>query len=75
MKIKIVTAAVLSLLATTTFAAPTIYGEIDASVDYLPEKNATKANKDVWEISSNISFIRIAVKPRGLARGYKAAIR
>jgi|TARA_Y100000816_G_C26076384_1_gene566666 predicted porin len=38
MKIKIVTAAVLSLLATSTFAAPTIYGEIDASVDYLPEK-------------------------------------
>ena len=59
MKIKIVTAAVLSLLATTTFAAPTIYGEIDASVDYLPEKNATKANKDVWEISSNISFIGV----------------
>ena len=59
MKIKIVTAAVLGLLATTTFAAPTIYGEIDASVDYLPEKNATKANKDVWEISSNISFIGV----------------
>ena len=38
MKIKIVTATVLGLLATTTFAAPTIYGEIDASVDYLPEK-------------------------------------
>lgn len=38
MKIKIVTAAVLSLLATSTFAAPTFYGEIDASVDYLPEK-------------------------------------
>ena len=59
MKIKIVTAAVLGLLATTTFAAPTIYGEIDASVDYLPEKNATKANKDVWEISSNSSFIGV----------------
>ena len=57
MKIKIVTAAVLSLLATTTFAAPTFYGEIDASVDYLPEKNATKSNKDVWEISSNSSFL------------------
>jgi predicted porin len=45
MKIKIVTAAVLGLLATSTFAAPTIYGEIDASVDYLPEKmrqNQTK---------------------------------
>ena len=59
MKIKIVTAAVFGLLATTTFAAPTIYGEIDASVDYLPEKNATKANKDVWEISSNSSFIGV----------------
>jgi predicted porin len=57
MKIKIVTAAVLGLLATSTFAAPTIYGEIDASVDYLPEKNATKSNKDVWEISSNSPFI------------------
>ncbi|USA45878.1 porin [Acinetobacter sp. C26M] len=57
MKIKIVTAAVLSLLATTTFAAPTFYGEIDASVDYLPEKNAKKSNKDVWEISSNSSFL------------------
>jgi predicted porin len=59
MKIKIVTAAVLGLLATSTFAAPTIYGEIDASVDYLPEKNAKTANRDVWEISSNSSFIGI----------------
>lgn len=59
MKIKIVTAAVLGLIATSTFAAPTIYGEIDASVDYLPEKNATIGNKDVWEISSNSSFIGI----------------
>lgn len=57
MKIKIVTAAVLSLIATSTFAAPTFYGEIDASLDYLPEKNATKPNKDVWEISSNSSFL------------------
>ncbi|MDM1019768.1 porin [Acinetobacter sp. VNK23] len=59
MKIKIVTAAVLSLLATTTFAAPTIYGEIDASVDYLPEKNANTDNRDVWEVSSNSSFIGV----------------
>ena len=59
MKIKIVTAAVLSLLATTTFAAPTIYGEIDASVDYLPEKNANTENRDVWEVSSNSSFIGV----------------
>ena len=59
MKIKIVTAAVLGLLATTTFAAPTIYGEIDASVDYLPEKNANTENRDVWEVSSNSSFIGV----------------
>ena len=59
MKIKIVTAAVLSLLAATTFAAPTIYGEIDASVDYLPEKNANTENRDVWEVSSNSSFIGV----------------
>ena len=59
MKLKLVTAAVLGLLATTTFAAPTLYGEIDASIDYLPEKNATKANKDVVEISSNSSLIGV----------------
>lgn len=59
MKIKIVTATVLGLLATTTFAAPTIYGEIDASVDYLPEKNANTENRDVWEVSSNSSFIGV----------------
>ena len=46
MKLKLVTAAVLGLLATTTFAAPTLYGEIDASIDYLPEKNATKVQLD-----------------------------
>ena len=59
MKIKIVTAAVFGLLATTNFAAPTIYGEIDASVDYLPEKNANTENRDVWEVSSNSSFIGV----------------
>ncbi|MCH7337485.1 porin [Acinetobacter sp. NIPH 2699] len=59
MKLNLLGFAMLSILTTTTFAAPTLYGEIDASVDYLPEKNATKSNKDVWEISSNSSFIGI----------------
>lgn len=41
MKTKIAAAIALSLLAGSTFAAPTFYGEIDASVDYLPEDNAS----------------------------------
>jgi len=45
-------------LAGTTFAAPTFYGEIDASVDYLPEDNASPvSDKDVIELSSNSSFV------------------
>ena len=59
MKIKIVTAAVLSLLASSTFAAPSIYGEIDASIDYLPENNAHGSDKDVWELHSNSSYIGV----------------
>ena len=38
MKLKTLTAALLTLVATSTFAGPTFYGEIDASIDYLPEK-------------------------------------
>ena len=59
MKIKIVTAAVLSALASSTFAMPSIYGEIDASIDYLPENNAVGSDKDVWELHSNSSYIGI----------------
>ncbi|MEG2749872.1 MAG: porin, partial [Acinetobacter sp.] len=43
MKLNLISIAMLSIFSTTTFAAPTLYGEIDASIDYLPEKNATKA--------------------------------
>ena len=58
MKTKLATAIALSLLAGTTFAAPTFYGEIDASVDYLPEDNASPvSDKDVVELSSNSSFV------------------
>lgn len=57
MKSQIFNLVLLSILATPAFAAPTFYGEIDTSIDYLPEKNATKSDKDVWEISSNSSFL------------------
>jgi len=42
MKTKLATAIALSLLAGTTFAAPTFYGEIDVTADYLPEDNVGK---------------------------------
>lgn len=58
MKTKLATAIALSLLAGTTFAAPTFYGEIDVTADYLPEDNAGK-NRDVVELNSNNSFIGI----------------
>lgn len=60
MKTKIAAAIALSLLAGSTFAAPTFYGEIDASVDYLPEDNASGTpDRDVVEVSSNSSYIGI----------------
>ncbi|WP_349927365.1 porin [Acinetobacter sp. A1-4-2] len=57
MKTKLAAAIALSLLAAPTFAALTLYGEIDASIDYLPEDNANTSDKDVVEVSSNSSFI------------------
>ncbi|ENV43990.1 MULTISPECIES: porin [Acinetobacter] len=58
MKTKLATAIALSLLAGTTFAAPTFYGEIDASVDYLPEDNRSGfKDRDVVELNSNSSFV------------------
>lgn len=59
MKLNLLSFAMLGCLTTTTFAAPTLYGEIDASIDYLPEKNANSSNKDVWEISSNSSYLGV----------------
>ncbi|TCH63184.1 porin [Acinetobacter sp. ANC 4862] len=58
MKTKIAASIALTLLAGSTFAAPTFYGEIDASIDYLPEDNRSGfSDKDVVEVSSNSSFI------------------
>lgn len=58
MKTQLAAAIALSLFAGATFAAPTFYGEIDVSVDYLPEDNASpKSDRDVVEVNSNSSFI------------------
>ena len=38
MKTQIAAAIALSLVAGVTFAAPTFYGEIDVTADYLPEQ-------------------------------------
>lgn len=60
MKTKIAAAIALSVLTGSTFAAPTFYGEIDASIDYLPEDNASPvSDRDVVEVSSNSSFIGV----------------
>ncbi len=60
MKNKIAAAIALSLWAGSSFAAPTLYGEIDASLDYLPEDNKLGIkDSDVWEVSSNSSFIGV----------------
>jgi len=57
MKTKLATAIALSFLAGTTFAAPTFYGEVDLSVDYVKVDSATGNDRDVTEINSNNSFL------------------
>jgi predicted porin len=59
MKMKIVFAMMMSIAASSTFAAPKLYGEIDVSLDYLPEMNANSSNRDVWKVNSNSSFLGI----------------
>ncbi|MCO8096440.1 porin [Acinetobacter lwoffii] len=50
---------VLSSLMSVAYAGPVFYGEIDVSVDYLPENNSTRSDRDVWEMSSNSSYLGI----------------
>ena len=59
MQSKLATVAILGLVATTSYAAPSLYGLFDVSVDYLPENNKTTADRDVVEVSSNTSFIGV----------------
>lgn len=57
MKTKIATAITLALLAGTASAAPTFYGEIDLSLDYVAADNATGSDRDITDLNSNNSFI------------------
>jgi predicted porin len=58
MKTQIAAAIALSLVAGVTFAAPSFYGEIDVTADYLPEDNASpNKDRDVVELNSNNSFL------------------
>lgn len=58
MKTKLSLAIALGLASSISVAAPTFYGEIDASLDYLPEDNAAGVkDRDVVELNSNSSFI------------------
>lgn len=59
MKMKILFVTMMSIAASSAFAAPKFYGEIDASLDYLPEINAQSSNRDVWKVNSNSSFVGI----------------
>jgi len=59
MKMKLALATMMSIATCSAFAAPKFYGEIDASIDYLPEKNANSADHDVWKVNSNSSFVGI----------------
>lgn len=58
MKTKLATAIALSLLAGTTFAAPTFYGEIDLSLDHVQadNKNGVK-DRHITDLNSNNSFL------------------
>lgn len=58
MKTKIATAITLALLAGTTYAAPTFYGEIDLSVDYVAAENKNDVeDRDITDINSNNSYL------------------
>jgi predicted porin len=56
---KIIMATLLSIVTGSTFADPKIYGEIDASLDYLLENGSNSEKKDAWKVNSNSSFIGI----------------
>ncbi|ENU99173.1 porin [Acinetobacter variabilis] len=58
MKTKLATAIALSLLAGTTFAAPTFYGEIDLSLDHVQADNKNGVeDRHITDLNSNNSFL------------------
>lgn len=59
MKTKLATAIVLSLSAMGVYAAPTLYGAVDLSIDYLPNTDETVVNGDKTQLNSNSSFVGV----------------
>lgn len=59
MKTKIATAITLALLAGTTYAAPTFYGEIDLSLDYVAADNAGQSDRSITDLNTNNSYLGI----------------
>ncbi|WP_347456237.1 porin [Acinetobacter thermotolerans] len=58
MKTKLAAAIAFSLLAGTTFAAPTFYGEIDLSVDHVQADNKNGVeDRHITDLNSNNSFL------------------
>ena len=57
MKLKTLTAALLTLVATSTFAGPTFYGEIDANIDYLPEKMPIAVITVWWKLVPTVRLL------------------
>lgn len=58
MKTKLATAIAFSLLAGTTFAAPTFYGEIDLSLDHVQADNKNGVeDRHITDLNSNNSFL------------------
>lgn len=55
---KLSLAIALAIASTTTLAAPTFYGEIDLSLDYVAADNAAPAkDRDITDLNSNNSFL------------------
>lgn len=57
MKTKIASAIALALLAGTTYAAPTFYGEIDLSVDYVAADNSGESDRSITDLNTNNSYL------------------
>lgn len=56
---KLATAIVLSLSTMGVYAAPTLTGGLDLSIDYLPQNNSVGTDRDVTRVNSNSSWIGV----------------
>ena len=59
MKINFLLTTILCTVTSSVYSSPKFYGEIDTSIDYIPEKNANSTNHDAWKMNSNSSFLGV----------------